>query len=614
MRESRREEASEDGEEPEDAHGANANTPRRGVSYPATVRSLGVSLALALALVLLPGCGGHDGRLIVVVDSDIATLTDVAVRTTRLAGGGVDTRDIHLDATTHVPFSFAIEPNGHPQDGVDIVIEGYDCAPPCTAIVTRRVQTGFVANSTRVVRMFLASSCAGSSAPTCGTTQSCDRGSCVELYVPPDTLGTLLHPGDELDGGRDGAVDEDTGAIDGGTLDAGTDAATMDGGTLDDAAMDDAWTAPVDAWAPTPDSGASEPMLIATLTQPDHFGSAINPTYYGSAMALDTPGTTLVVGAPGANHVDLWQDVGGWSRTHDQLGSGALGGAVAIAQPSSVPSTPCLVVLGDHQASSYVGATVVTDCSLGGAEIVPNGFRINEMYGASVALSRDGLQLAVGAPGVPLTAAGGRVWFPSSGNQVPSATSNGTGSAVTIARDGSGVFSSPQAVSALTDLRGVLYAFSAAHEVTEIAVTNTSYRSLGARLAESDDGSWLAASSQRAAGNDVVVLFSNVTGTWEASVVLPTQTRTTTARLLLLPDSVPIAMDAAGRHLVVGDPGANAATVYVRSGMLWTPHALPSQGPNFGSGVAISGDGTRVAVAAPTPDETPAHVYVFAVP
>ncbi len=262
---------------------------------------VGHLLALAAALASLAGCG-HDGRLVVVVDSDIPTLTDIAIRTARLAGGGVDTRDVHLGGAVHVPFSFAVVPNGHPQDGVEIVVEGATCST-CAPIVSRRVQTGFVHDSTRLVRMFLSASCASGLAPSCGASQSCDRGACVDVYVPPDRLAILARPGDELDAGPEASIHdagtEDAGAMEDGGLDAPE---SIDVGVAQDAAADDTGLdapieldAGVDAPEPT-DVGVDAPGPIdagtdAYVRSCDELYGAHSDDQCGESLCMHHAGT-----------------------------------------------------------------------------------------------------------------------------------------------------------------------------------------------------------------------------------------------------------------------------------------------------------------------------------
>ncbi len=587
-----------------------AASARSGPAASVAGARLCIGLVAGLFALLAAGCG-HDGRLIVVVDSDIPTLTDVSVSTTRLAGGGVDTRDFHLDAATRVPFSFAVEPNGHPQDGVEIVVEGFDCAPPCSAIVRRRVQTGFVSGSTRVVRMFLSASCAGAGAPTCSATQSCDRGTCVEVYVPPDRLPTVLHPGDELDGGnRDGGPD-DAGTTDAGTTDAATDGGPpVDAWATDTGVPTDAWSE--DAWTNRSDGGhVARPVLIATLSEPPPVVALAvlgQSTLYGTAMAMDTTGSALVVGAPGVSHVDLWREGVPWAVSFsagegsigDQLGIG-----VAIAQPSAVPGMSCVLVAG-APTTARGGGLLVNDCtSATGLVELSAGSEL----GASVALSMDGLHRVEGAPGL------GQVRFPSGlPSSIPSTATPGVGVAVAIARDGSGVFSNPGAMFAGMAEHGVLYAFDAAHTVTAITSPGPEYRMLGSRLVESDDGAWMAATAKRDGDSDAVLLYRHG-ASWTLDQVFPVTTTTTAVQAGFRPlSSVPIAIDASGSSLLLGDPAADAARLYVRDGASWAPHAIGSQGSGFGGGVALSRDGRRFAIAAPQPYLTgpvTGHVYVY---
>ena len=81
---------------------------------------------LALSLFALGGCAQHGGRLLVVVESDVA-LAEVRVEATGAS------RAEHVfrspdSVPLAVPFSFVVEPTD-PTVPIDVVIQGYPCAP-----------------------------------------------------------------------------------------------------------------------------------------------------------------------------------------------------------------------------------------------------------------------------------------------------------------------------------------------------------------------------------------------------------------------------------------------------------------------------------------------------
>ncbi len=165
-------------------------------------------LALA-ALALSASCAPHPGRLLVVVDTDLPVPTplgELNVRVARTDGAGAEVRPFTLNATSDVPLSFAVAPRGVATD-VEIRVDGYAagaliCDEPglpvgCVApLVSRRVVTGFVGGSTRVLRIFLADSCVGVSCPD---GEACDRGACTSVTrIDPETLPVAREPQAEL--------------------------------------------------------------------------------------------------------------------------------------------------------------------------------------------------------------------------------------------------------------------------------------------------------------------------------------------------------------------------------------------------------------------------------
>jgi hypothetical protein len=243
------------------------------------------SFALALSAVLLgfTGCAESPGRLIVLIESDISILTHVEVSTSRLAGGGVETRGFPIGSgagDNRFPFSFAVEPNGHPEDGVEIRVEGYDRDPTgATPLVSRTVRTGFVAGTTRLVRIALKKSCRGVVCVAGATT--CESGICETIpFLRPADLLVLTRLGAEFD---DAGVDDATVADM--SADGGWD---LDVPDLDAALADDANT---DAGMSTcvPDSPCAAPVGGVC----DISGVCACP-----AGQSDCSGTCNVTGAP----------------------------------------------------------------------------------------------------------------------------------------------------------------------------------------------------------------------------------------------------------------------------------------------------------------------------
>lgn len=128
------------------------------------VQSVEASVAVIIGLaVLAPACTRPATQLVVVVDSDITSLTEVwarAVPTDPPAG------HVPSDATfvlgpgrTSVPFSFGVTPPlGDPRRRVEVTVEGR-ATPGGPALVVRRVRTGFLEGQRLLLPIFLADAC-----------------------------------------------------------------------------------------------------------------------------------------------------------------------------------------------------------------------------------------------------------------------------------------------------------------------------------------------------------------------------------------------------------------------------------------------------------------------
>ncbi|MGB9341476.1 MAG: hypothetical protein WCB63_19705, partial [Polyangiales bacterium] len=130
-----------------------------------------------------------------------------------------------------LPASFGILPTGADLDK-EIVIELEALASGTgQVLVSRRVETGFVAGEARLVRMLLYRACADMACAAgescgCAGAASCAQPSCVDETVPPEDLERIDKPGLlPADAGipvqdaslpADGGVDPDGGVPDGG--------------------------------------------------------------------------------------------------------------------------------------------------------------------------------------------------------------------------------------------------------------------------------------------------------------------------------------------------------------------------------------------------------------
>lgn len=343
---------------------------------------------------LVSACTAHDGRLLVVVSTDMpvpSQLAHIEVRTIRSAGGGMETRgfpvdDAALDARRHMPLSFAVVPNGHPRDGVDIIVEGYGPGDPictgldepagCRPLVSRTVRTGFSPGTTRVVDIFLASACRAVSCPG----QNCVSGRCEPIaFTPPGDFPILEVPGREFD----------TRAPD-----AGMDAPLVDTSGLDvpgldvpDAADLDAPIVPMDVPMDAPDAPGFVPGEIAVIYPPFAGVGA-----FGTSVALSPDGTTGLVGAP----------LSGPGRVHVLAGD-TLASLDPLLPPDGIDYFGTTVALGGRGATCRAlvgtqGEAYPHDCATWtrGAALTRSSPGIDS-FGNAIAISTDASRAIVGA-------------------------------------------------------------------------------------------------------------------------------------------------------------------------------------------------------------------------
>ncbi len=280
-----------------------------------------------------------------------------------------------------------------------------------------------------------------------------------------------------------------------------------------------------------------------------------------------------------------------------------------------------------------------------------------DVFGAAVALSRDGNTLAVGAD--LKTLAGPRASVPAAGSvyvyartlhgwreqarlHAPVPTSgSGFGHSLTLSDDGSRLavgapFESHAASRAgepITGDQGVVYVFERSERGWNAperlqAANAGSFDWFGMSLSFSGRGDALAVGAYRHDGRDAqgahadsgaVHVFARSAAGWAEQAVL---TATQVQEGALLGQSVAFSTD--GRTLAAGARGSGLGAVHMfrRDGSLWREQAVvvaanaTPQNP-LGSQVALSADGTTLAVGASAPDGTEARqraagsAYVF---
>lgn len=138
---------------------------------------------------------------------------------------------------------------------------------------------------------------------------------------------------------------------------------------------------------------------------------------FGGAAALSEDGSTLAVGVPGAAVVYVYSrdEAGTWSRQAHSFEGGAnsaFGASLALSATGDVLAVGAPDEAGEGDVSGagsvYIYAFDGTDWSEP-ERLVRTAPVANDGFGSAVALSADGLNLAVGAPGVD--AAAGTVYL-----------------------------------------------------------------------------------------------------------------------------------------------------------------------------------------------------------
>lgn len=256
------------------------------------IRRFSASLVLAgFAL----SCRQPATQLVVLVDTDYevpAQLSDLRVRIEDPDGVEIGLSDLSLNGRGEsqpprfgVPLSFGIVPvGGDATRRVRITVTGL--APGGLELVSRRARTGFLANRSLLLPMFLLRSCEG---VVCGPEMTCERGGCVPDEVDPLVLRPI-DPGGERDAGL--RLDAGPESMDAG-LEAGPDASPD---ASPDAGRDASVDAAVDSSAPdsAPDAGSSEPRFVRHLQSITTCGSGRTDITLAAPVPV---GDTLVLGA-----------------------------------------------------------------------------------------------------------------------------------------------------------------------------------------------------------------------------------------------------------------------------------------------------------------------------
>ncbi|MBV7542269.1 FG-GAP repeat protein [Acidovorax sp. sic0104] len=319
------------------------------------------------------------------------------------------------------------------------------------------------------------------------------------------------------------------------------------------------------------------------------------PQAFGTSVALSADGALLAVGAPGdrSNATGVNGD--------QQDSSLELAGAV-YTYARSIPSTDS----GDTPEATWTHRAYLKASNTRG----PFGLR----FGASVALAGDGLTLAVGAP----FENGGSPGV--NGNQDD--TSANYAGAVYMFTQRSGEWSQQAYVKASNpgsgDAFGGKVALSANGDTLAVGAQEETASGTGVNKPQGE---------RTLARAGAAYLFTRSAGAWSQQAYLKSSNtgmgQWYGSSLALSADGNTLAVGAMGEASSARGingkqadntaDGAGAAYVYQRSGDTWTQRSYlkasnTDAGDLFGASVALSGDGTTLAVGATSEDSTASTV------
>jgi len=236
---------------------------------------------------------------------------------------------------------------------------------------------------------------------------------------------------------------------------------------------------------------------------------------------------------------------------------------------------------------------------------------VGDNFGFSVALSSDGNTLAVGAPLEDSNTAGI--------NSTPNESAIDAGAVYVFTRSVTGVWTQQAYIKASTPGAGDNFGISVALS------SDGNTLAVGAPLEDSGTTGINSIPNEAATDAGAAYVFTrDGTGTWSEQAYVKTSN---TGLLVLDKFGVSVSLSSDGNTLAVGAngeasgtlginttpdetaPGAGAAYVFARSGITWTQQAYvkasnTNAADDFGSSVALSGDGNTLAVGAPREDSS----------
>jgi hypothetical protein len=353
---------------------------------------------------------------------------------------------------------------------------------------------------------------------------------------------------------------------------------------------------------------------------------------FAESVALSSDGNTAVVGAPNdANGVGAafvftrsgatWAQQGPKLTADDETGAGRFGTSVAISGDGNTvliggPADNAGAATNDGAAWVFTrsGTTWAQD----GSKLTAPAGSVQTSFGAGVGLSGDGNTAAIGAPkydagrgAVYMFMRSGSGWTQEGGlltaNDEQGAGAFGSGVAVSD-HASTVVIGAPMDAIPAED-SGSAWVFTASGstwiQAAHLAIGGYGDSEFGTSVAISSDGNTVVGGAVIAPGEPAAVAFARSGSTW-----------TQQGDPLTADDGGAIYTDVAlsgdGNTALVGGPGVNddagSAATFQRTGSSWGPaeSLLPptdeTGAGEFGSSVAMSGDGSTALVGGPLDD------------
>jgi WD40 repeat protein len=296
--------------------------------------------------------------------------------------------------------------------------------------------------------------------------------------------------------------------------------------------------------------------------------------HYGNSVSVSSDGNTIGIGAPGhaGNRGEAYvytRNDSAWSEVRilakDGAPSDGFGASVAIAGSGSI------LAVGASGKNNNQGAAYVYRLVAGkwqGAEIIASDGMPADAFGTSVALSSDGSTFAVGA--------------------------NGS-----------------------ADKRGKIYVYKgsgpARTKVTLVASDGSSGDGFGSSMALSADGSILAVGAKGKGKNAGKVYVFEWDGSWKEAGITPSDSAVAGYF------GFSVALSADGTELAVGSNGAerNRGKAYLYRHLAgdWVERKVAAYdgaaNDSFGASVALSADGSVLAVGAYGKEDGQGKAYVY---